>query len=78
MGSKLTLEQKLLVCCAALAAVAFLGAASSAWMTRRLGVEMDRFANVAAQKVDAVGNFFTVLDRIRDRGPKCISLRILP
>ena len=68
MKSKLTLEQKLLSCSAALAAVALLGAASSAWMTLKLGVEMDRFANVAAQKLDAVGNFSTVLDRVRMAG----------
>jgi methyl-accepting chemotaxis protein len=68
MSKKLTLEQKLLACSAALAAVALLGAASSVWMTRKLGVEMDRFADVAAQKLDAVGSFSTIFDRIRVSG----------
>jgi hypothetical protein len=37
-------------------------------MIHRLGVEMDRCANVAAEKVNAIVEFSTVMDRIRMSG----------
>jgi hypothetical protein len=37
-------------------------------MIHRLGVEMDRCANVAAEKVNAIGEFSTTMDRVRMSG----------
>ena len=68
MRLKQTLQGRLLGCCAALAGVALIGSVSSAWMIHRLGVEMDRCANVAAEKVNAIGEFSTTMDRVRMSG----------
>jgi hypothetical protein len=68
MRIKHTLQGRLLACCGALAVVALIGSVSSAWMIHRLGVEMDRCANVAAEKVNAIGEFSTTTDRVRMSG----------
>jgi hypothetical protein len=68
MRRKYTLQQRLVGCCAALAGVALMGSISSAWMIQRLGTEMDRCTNVAAEKVNAIVELSTVMDRIRMSG----------
>ena len=68
MKRKLTLQQKLLGATGALAVVALLGALSSAWMINRLGNEMDQAINGAAKKLDAVGQFSSLVYEIRLTG----------
>jgi methyl-accepting chemotaxis protein/methyl-accepting chemotaxis protein-1 (serine sensor receptor) len=48
--------------------VALLGSSVAYWTTDRMGEELDRIANDAGQKLDAVGEFSTLLDRIRVSG----------
>lgn len=65
---KLSLQQRLLACCCGLAMVALLGSGVAYWTTNRMGEELERIANDAGQKLDAVGEFSTLLDRIRISG----------
>jgi hypothetical protein len=67
---KFTLRQELLACCGGLSMVALLGSIVAYWTTDRMGVELDRIAVDASQKLDAVGEFgIRLLQKTRDRGP---------
>ena len=68
MTRKITLQQKLLGSCGALAAVGLLVAISAAWITNRLGSEMDEAINGAASKLAAVSQFSTLVYKTRVAG----------
>jgi methyl-accepting chemotaxis protein/methyl-accepting chemotaxis protein-1 (serine sensor receptor) len=66
--AQMTLQKKLLGSCSALAAVGLIGAFSAAWITNRLGTEMDQAINGAAHKLAAVSQFSTLVYKIRVAG----------